>query len=34
LNFEGESERMDTDSIIKEILESTPHVNERHLRAV
>jgi MoxR-like ATPase len=34
LNFEGESERMDTDSIIKEILESTPYVNERHLRAV
>jgi MoxR-like ATPase len=34
LNFEGEAERMDTDTIIKGILESTPYVDERHLRAV
>jgi MoxR-like ATPase len=34
LNFEGESERTDTDTIIKGILESMPYVDERHLRAV
>jgi MoxR-like ATPase len=27
LNFEGEAERIDTDTIIKEILENTPEPN-------